>query len=92
MDFKKTLQEKLGEHSQTEVDELILDDLFENIDTFTPDHKRTLELYDNLVHLSLNGLGLKSLKNFPKIPSLQIVRINNFTILVGSETKSINWS
>jgi hypothetical protein len=56
------------------VDELILDDLFENIGTLTNDHKKTLELYKNLVHLSLNGLGLKALTNFPKLPNLQIVK------------------
>jgi hypothetical protein len=74
MEFGKSRQEKLGAHEPHEVDELILDDLFENIDTFTNDHKKTLEQYKNLVHLSLNGLGLKSLSNFPKIDELQIVR------------------
>ncbi len=74
MEFKNVLQDKLGEHEPTEVDELILDDLFNNIETFNPDHKKTLEMYNNLIHLSLNGLGLKSLKNFPKIQNLQIVK------------------
>ena len=75
MDFQKSLQEKLGEHEPTEVDELILDDLYSDIQNFTLDHKKTLELYNNLVHLSLNGLSLKTLKNFPKIANLQILEI-----------------
>ena len=86
MEFQKALQDKLGEHEPNEViyilnkvDELILDDLFENIDTFTNDHKKTLELYKNLVHLSLNGLGLKSLSNFPKLEHLQIVIYSNIS-------------
>jgi hypothetical protein len=73
MNFSKSLQEKLGEHEPHEVDELILDELYENIGTFTAEHKKTLESYKNLVHLSLNKLGLRSLQNFPKLESLQIV-------------------
>ena len=84
MEFQKSLQEKLGEHEPTEVDELILDDLYENIDSFSADHKKTLELYNNLLHLSLNGLGLKSLKNFPKIPDLSILEIRK-NILNGTD-------
>ena len=84
MEFQKSLQEKLGDHEPTEVDELILDDLYENVDSFTPDHKKTLELYKNLVHLSLNGLGLKSLKNFPKLPELSILEIRG-NKLAGSD-------
>jgi hypothetical protein len=84
MDFQKSLQEKLEEHDPTEVDELILDDLFTDIEAFTSEHKRTLELYNNLVHLSLNGLGLKSLKNFPKIPCLQVLELRN-NHLTGSD-------
>lgn len=75
MDFAKSLQDKLGPHEPNEVDELILDELFEGVEQFSNDHKSTLELYKSLVHLSLNGLGLKSLTNFPKIDTLQIVNI-----------------
>src|SRR5687768_9471135 len=75
MDFQKSLQKNLGEHNPTEVDELILDDLYTDIESFSTDHKKTLESYNSLIHLSLNGMGLKSLKNFPKIPSLQILEI-----------------
>jgi hypothetical protein len=73
MNFAKSLQEKLGEHQPHEVDELILDELYDNIGTFTIEHKTTFESYKNLVHLSLNKLGLISLKNFPKLENLQIV-------------------
>ena len=77
MNLYKELQEKLSEHKPTEVDELILDDLFENVKTFTEDNKRDLERYTNLVHLSLNGFGLESLKNFPKIPTLQVLELRS---------------
>jgi len=88
MDFRKSLQDKLGEHEPTEVDELILDDLYTNIEEFTPEHKKTLELYNNLLHLSLNGLGIKSLKNFPSIPELRILEIRN-NKLSGSDFKEL---
>ena len=52
----------------------MLDELFNNISEFTNDHKDTLELYNNLLHLSLNGLGLKNLNKFPKIETLEVVR------------------
>merc|ERR1711976_516799 len=75
MEFQNSLQDKLGEHEPTEVDELILDDLYTNINEFTPEHKKTLEMYDNLLHLSLNNFGLRSLKNFPSIKELRVLEI-----------------
>jgi hypothetical protein len=75
MEFAKSLQKELGEHQPHEVDELILDDLFKDIQNFTDEHKKTFEQYSNLVHLSLNGLGLKSLAKFPHLEKLEIVRI-----------------
>jgi hypothetical protein len=75
MEFKQSLQKELGEHQPEQVDELILDDLFKGIDNFTPEHKKTLELYKNLEHLSLNGFGLKSLKNMPSLPNLRILEV-----------------
>jgi hypothetical protein len=75
MNLSKELQTKLGEHDPSEVDELILDDLFEEINCFSEDNRKALEQYSNLLHLSLNGFGLTSLKNFPKIVSLQILEI-----------------
>ena len=66
MNLYKELQDKLNEHNPTDVDELILDELFEGITNFSEQNKKDLEKYNNLVHLSLNGFGLQSLKNFPK--------------------------
>jgi acidic leucine-rich nuclear phosphoprotein 32 family protein B len=77
MNLYKELQEKLSEHKPTDVDELILDDLFENVKSFTEENKKDLEKYTNLLHLSLNGFGLESLKNFPKIPTLQVLEIRS---------------
>ena len=76
MEFAKSLQQELGEHEPHEVDELILDELYKDIQTFTDEHKKTLEQYKNLLHLSLNGLGLKSLAKFPRLENLQIVSLS----------------
>jgi len=89
MNIYKELQEKLSEHEPTEVDELILDDLFENVSAFSEQNKKDLERYKNLVHLSLNGFGLESLKNFPKIPTLQILEIRQ-NKLTGSDFSHIH--
>jgi len=75
MNLSKELQKNLGEHDPNDVDELILDDIFENIESFTEQNKKDLELYKNLVHLSLNGFGLKSLKNLPVLPELSILEL-----------------
>lgn len=75
MNLSKELQEKLGEHTPTEVDELILDDLFENVSSFSEQNRKDLEKYSNLVHLSLNGFGLENLKNFPKLPTLTTLEL-----------------
>jgi len=34
-----------------------------------------LESYENLLHLSLNGIGFKSLKNFPRIETLEVLEL-----------------
>lgn len=74
-DLAKELQVKITEHDPKDVDELILDDLFEGVTSFSDQNKKDLEKYYNLIHLSLNGLGLENLKNFPKLPSLQILQL-----------------
>lgn len=89
MNLYKELQEKLSEHNPTEVDELILDDIFENITHFSESNKKDLEKYTNLIHLSLNGFGLESLKNFPSIQSLQVLELRG-NKLDGSDFKSIH--
>ena len=73
MSFETSLQEKLGEHKPDEIQELILDTVFK-FDKFTEEHKTVLEKYKALIHLSLNGVGLTSLQNFPLLKELQIVR------------------
>ena len=45
------------------------------VKNFEEDHKKTLELYPELIHLALNKLGLDSLKNLPTLKKLQIVSI-----------------
>ena len=72
MSFEKTLQEKLGNHNPSEIQELILDTVFK-FEKFTEDHKAVLEKYTSLIHLSMNGIGLTSLQNFPLLKELQIV-------------------
>jgi acidic leucine-rich nuclear phosphoprotein 32 family protein B len=89
MNLYKELQEKLSEHNPTDVDELILDDLFENISQFTEENKRDLEKYSNLIHLSLNGFGLESLTNFPKLPTLQVLEIRQ-NKLTGKDFAKLN--
>ena len=74
MSFEKDLKEKLGEHKPEDIQELILDTVFK-FDELTEDHKNALEKYTALIHLSMNGVGLTSLKNFPLLKELQIVRI-----------------
>lgn len=88
MNLYKELQEKLGEHDPTDVDELILDDLFSNVEELSTDNKKDFEKYCNLVHLSLNGFGLKTLTNFPSLPTLQVLEIRN-NQLEGKDLKKI---
>lgn len=83
MSFADELQEKLGNHKTEEViniinniiiqiQELILDGLF-TFEKLTEDHKKTLEKYSALIHLTMNSTGLTSLENFPCLKALQIV-------------------
>ena len=87
-EFAMFLQENLGEHEPKEIEELILDDLFKDCDELSEEHKEALELYSNLIHLSINGLGLKSLKNFPCIPNLYILQVKN-NKLTGEDFKDL---
>ena len=75
MSFEKDLQEKLGEHKPQDIQELILDTVFK-FQEFTEDQKNALEKYTGLIHLSMNGVGLTSLKNFPLLKELQILQLN----------------
>jgi len=75
MSFETSLQEKLGEHKPGEIQELILDTVFK-FDKFTEEHRDVLQKYTALIHLSLNGVGLTSLQNFPLLTELQILELN----------------
>lgn len=89
MNLYKELQDKLTEHDPTEVDQLILDDVLGKFTTFSESNKKDLEKYTNLVHLSLNGKGIQSLKNFPKLENLQVLELRG-NELNGSDFSEIN--
>ena len=86
MSFQQQIIEKLGEHKVDEVNkniknkilfqiqELILDGLF-HTEKFDDDQKSTLEKYSDLIHLSMNTIGLTTLENFPQLNKVQIVSI-----------------
>ena len=63
--------------SVNDVEELNLDELAE-IDKFSNEDKKFIERFRTLTHLSLNGLGLNSLENFPSIQTLMFVHLHNF--------------
>ena len=75
--FSNELQNLLGKHEPKEIEELNLDKFSENIKSLEPYHKEGLELYCNLIHLSLNDLGLENLSNFPEIKCLMILSLKN---------------
>ena len=75
--FSNELQNLLGKHEPKEIEELNLDKFSENIKSLEPYHKEGLELYSNLIHLSLNDLGLENLSNFPEIKCLMILSLKN---------------
>ena len=75
-EFGKFLMEQFGEHRPIEIQELVLDDLVQ-IREFNEDKKKALEEYSNLIHLSLNGLGLEKLNNLPRIHNLVCLSLNN---------------
>ena len=75
--FAKELQILLGNHEPKEIEELNLDKFTEEIKSLEPYHKEGLELYNNLIHLSLNDIGLENLSNFPEIKCLMILSIIN---------------
>ena len=75
--FSNELQNLLGKHEPKEIEELNLDKFSENIKSLEPYHKEGLESYCNLIHLSLNDLGLENLSNFPEIKCLMILSLKN---------------
>ena len=75
--FYDELQEILGKHQPNEVEELNLDCFTEKVESFKLYHKEGLELYNNLINLSLNNIGLENLSNFPEIKCLMILSLKN---------------
>ena len=75
--FSEDLQKLLGKHQPKEVEELNLDEFDNNIKSFDNNYKEGLELYNNLIHLSLNNIGLENLSNFPEIKCLMILSLKN---------------
>ena len=73
--FFDELQELLDKHQPKEVEELNLDRFKDDIKSLQPYHKEGLELYSNLIHLSLNNIGLENLSNFPEIKCLMILSL-----------------
>jgi len=77
MSFAQELQERLGEHEPEEIEELILDGLLTVPSHLSKEQKEDLEKYKKLIHLTMNGVGLKNLENFPKLPELNILELSN---------------
>ena len=75
--FYDELQEILGKHEPKEIEELNIDGFNERVESFKLYHKEGLELYNNLIHLSLNNIGLENLSNFPEIKCLMILSLKN---------------
>jgi Leucine-rich repeat (LRR) protein len=51
-----------------DIEQLILDEC--HFKTFTPQLKKEIEKYSNLLYLSLNDCQLKNLEDFPNLPKL----------------------
>ena len=79
--FSDELQNLLGDHQPKEIEELCLDEFTENIKSLQPYQKEGLQLYNNLIHLSLNNIGLENLENFPEIKCLMILSLKNNKII-----------
>ena len=75
--FEKFLQEHFGEHEPREIEELVFDNFWVDKASFSIEEKKALEKYVNLIHLSLNNIGLKSLENLPSIKSLYYLSLKN---------------
>ena len=75
--FEKYLQETFGEHEPREIEELVFDSHWKDKQFFTEDEKKALEKYVNLIHLSFNNIGLKCLKNLPRLKNLYYLSLNN---------------
>ena len=75
--FEKYLEKTFGEHEPREIEELVFDGHWKDKECFSEEEKKALEKYVNLIHLSLNNIGLRSLKNLPCIKGLYYLSLNN---------------
>ena len=75
--FEKYLQDTFGKHELREIEELIFYGHWKDKESFSEEEKKALEKYVNLIHLSFNNIGLKSLKNLPQIKHLYYLSLNN---------------
>ena len=75
--FEKYLQDTFGKHEPREIEELIFDGHWKDKESFSEEEKKALEKYVNLIHLSFNNIGLKSLKYLPQIKHLYYLSLNN---------------
>ena len=87
--FEEFLQDSFRKNEPKEIEELILDELWESKGSFTEEEKSVLEKYTGLIHLSINKIGLKSLNNLPNIKNLDILSLNNNN-LDGNDLDIIN--
>ena len=71
------MQETFGKHEPREIEELVFDGHWKDKEFFTEDEKKVLEKYVNLIHLSFNNIGLKCLKNLPRLKNLYYLSLNN---------------
>ena len=87
--FEELLEDSFGKHEPKEIEELVLDGIWENKESFSEEEKSILEKYTILIHLSINNIGLKSLKNLPGIKNLHVLSLNNNN-LDGNDLDIIN--
>lgn len=84
MSFLQELQNKLGSHNPDDVDQLILDNMFEKVRVISDEMKEGIEKYTELRHLSLNNIGLSCLKNLPKLDFLEVLELRE-NLLTGND-------
>ena len=69
------LEEIQGSDPPEAIDEIILDKLKQS--SLSIEDKKLLEKYNELVTLSMNSVGLTTLENFPELPSLMKLELND---------------
>ncbi len=79
MSLEAKLREKYKDelNEVDDVEELILDGLVGNLNEISEADKLYVERFKNLTCLSMNFLGLTSVKNMPNIPSIHVVPLTH---------------